>query len=194
MDNDGPSQPISPWAPVGVNATSDGWTQRNLLARVRSMQDAESVIAAHSASTGGTCIAGCNIMIALQFAPLAASAAAAFVYEGDRMSGAFRLPNSAPPFTRSASAIAVTNHYLNYGFDPAFPYRNFGRDILSPKAPGGDFSTLWRYAAVAAALLARDDEAAALADDSSGSSAAPARVGITFDDVRSMLQGTVDCC
>jgi hypothetical protein len=127
-------------------------------------------------------------MIALPFSPSAtsAAAAAAFVYEGDRMSGAFRLPNSAPPFTRSGSVIAVTNHYLNYGFDPAFPFRNFGVDILSPRAPGGDFSTLWRYAAVSAAVVARDDAAAA---DSQSSGVARARGGITFDDVRSMLQG-----
>jgi hypothetical protein len=154
------------------------------------MGDVRSVIAAHSASTGGTCIAGCNIMIALQLAPPSPSAAAAFVYEGDRMSGAFRLPNSAPPFTRSASIVAVTNHYLNYGFDPAFPYRNFGVDLLSPKAPGGDFSTLWRYAAVAAAVAARDDAAAAMDSSSESSAAAPASAGLAFDDVRRMLQGT----
>jgi hypothetical protein len=189
MDNDGPSQPLSPRAPIGVNATSDGWTQRNLLARARSLADAQSVIAAHAASTGGTCIAGCNIMIALPFSHAALSAAAAaFVYEGDRMSGGFRLPNVAPPFTRSGCVIAVTNHYLNYGFDPAFPFRNFGVDILSPKAPGGDFSTLWRYAAVSAAIVARDDAAAA-----------PAAVtqrhgGLAFEDIQSMLQGAAFCC
>jgi hypothetical protein len=182
MDNDGPSQPLSPHAPFGYNATSDGWTQRNLLARAASLADAQSVIAARAASTGGTCIAGCNIMIALPFSPSAA--AAAFVYEGDRMSGVFRLANSAPPFTRSGSVIAVTNHYLNYGFDPAFPFRNFGVDIMSPRAPGGDFSTLWRYAAVSAAVVARDDAA-----DSQSSDGARARGGITFDDIRSMLQG-----
>jgi hypothetical protein len=124
-------------------------------------------------------------MIALPYSPPATSAAAtAFVYEGDRMSGRFRLPNSAPPFTRSGAAIAVTNHYLHYGYDPAFPFRNFGVDILNPRAPGGDFSTLWRYAALSAALVARDDAAAQSADRAGG------RGGITFDDVRSMLQGT----
>jgi hypothetical protein len=48
------------------------------------------------------------------------AAAAAFIYEGDRMSGTFRLPNSSPPFTRSGAVVAVTNHYLNYGFDPLY--------------------------------------------------------------------------
>lgn len=181
MDNDGPSQPLSPRAPFAVNATSDGWTQRSVLARARSMADAQSAIAAYAASTGGTCIAGCNIMIALPFSPAAPSPAAAFVYEGDRMVGAFRLPNSAPPFTRTASVIAVTNHYLSYGFDPAFPYRNFGVDILSPTAPGGDFSTLWRYAAVSAAIGTRDDAVAG-------------NGGITFEDIRSMLQGAASRC
>jgi hypothetical protein len=184
MDNDGPSQPFSQLAPLGVNATSDGWTQRNLLARSRSMSDVESVIAEFSASTGGTCIAGCNIMIALQFDPSASTSSAAFVYEGDRMSGVFRLPNSAPPYTRSASVLAVTNHYLNYGFDPSFPYRNFGVDILSPRAPGGDFSSLWRYAAVSAAVIARDDAAAQ----------SSTRGVLAFDDIRSMLQGVLVFC
>ena len=80
MDNDGPSQPLSPHAPFAANATSDGWTQRSVLARARSMADAQSVVAAYAASTGGTCIAGCNIMIALPFSPALPSAAAAFVY------------------------------------------------------------------------------------------------------------------
>ena len=177
MDNDGPSQPFSSRAPFGFNATSDGWTQRNLLARVKSLADVQSVIAARAASTGGTCIAGCNIMISQP----STAHPAAFVYEGDRMSAAYRLPNSAPPYTRTSSVIAVTNHYLNYGFDPAFPYRNFGVDLLSPNAPGGDFSTIWRYAAVSAAIAVRDD-AAASSDASCG--------GLTFDDVRTMLRGT----
>jgi hypothetical protein len=183
MDNDGPSQPFSSRAPFGYNATSDGWTQRNLLARARSLADVSSIVAARAASTGGTCIAGCNIMIAQPPAsrsssdPVTSTSAAAFVYEGDRMSGVYRLPNSSPPFTRSGSVIAVTNHYLNYGFDPAFPYRNFGVDLLNPYAPGGDFSTLWRYAAVSAAIVARDDASTV------------SRSGLTFDDVRIMLQG-----
>lgn len=100
------------------------------------------------------------------------------------MSGGFRQPNTAPPFTRSASVIAVTNHYLSYGFDPAFPYRNFGIDILSPTAPGGDFSTMWRYAAVSAAIVARDDAAADLAGNG----------GLTFEDIRGMLQGASSSC
>jgi hypothetical protein len=180
MDNDGPSQPFSPRAPFGYNATSDGWTQRNLLARAKSLADVHSIVAARAASTGGTCIAGCNIMIAQPPASIMSSgpAATAFVYEGDRMSGTYRLPNSSPPFTRSGSVIAVTNHYLNYGFDPAFPFRNFGVDLLTPHAPGGDFSTLWRYAAVSAAIVARDDASAA------------SRSGLAFDDIRSMLQGS----
>ncbi len=62
------------------------------------------------------------LLIALPFSPSATSiAAAAFVCEGDRMSDVFRLPNSAPLFTRSGSAIDVTNCYLNCAFDPAFP-------------------------------------------------------------------------
>jgi hypothetical protein len=178
MDNDGPSQPLSSRAPFGYNATSDGWTQRNLLARAESLADVRSIIAARAASTGGTCIAGCNIMISQPYA----AASAAIVYEGDRMSGAYRLPNSSPPYTRSSSVIAVTNHYLNYGFDPAFPYRNFGVDILSPSAPGGDLSTIWRYAAVSAAIVARDDAAASVDGSTRGC--------LTFEHIRSMLQGT----
>jgi len=45
MDNDGPSQPYSSRSPFGYNSTSDGWTQRNVLARARSLADVPSIIA-----------------------------------------------------------------------------------------------------------------------------------------------------
>jgi hypothetical protein len=84
-------------------------------------------------------------------------AAPAFVYEGDRLGEVFRQPGNYLfiPLTRRYSsfgylsigqfepydkqAIMAANHFVVYGYDPAFPLNNFGRQVY--------FSSLWRFEA-----------------------------------------------
>lgn len=139
MMNDGSS---SPDGPIAYNVTADGWVQREILARARTLQDIPSIMSTYKSTQGGVCGNGCNLMFAQAHTAgneISTNTPTAMVYEGDRLNGVFRQPNQAPPFSPKGTSIMVTNHYLIYGYSPLKPLDNFGEQVY--------FSSLWRYAA-----------------------------------------------
>jgi len=124
------------------NISMETLMQREVLRRAKSLLDVPQTVAAFTSDQGGVCSNGCNIVFAQPSdfrgdAEGVTQRPSAMVYEGDRVSGVFRLPGKVPPLTQQG--IMATNHFLELGVDPLEPLNNFGSEVY--------FSSLWRYEA-----------------------------------------------
>lgn len=153
MMNDGQSNPDGPLA---HQLSPFGWVVRQMLSGAPTLSSARARAEQHVSDQGGTCSAGCNLMVAVASGDggdggrggfsgfgggdlsSSASSAQAVVLESDRAHNAWREPNQVQPLIRQG--IMVTNHeFLPPAFDPSAPLDNWGRQVY--------FSSLWRYEA-----------------------------------------------
>eukprot|EP00656_Telonema_subtile_P018129 TRINITY_DN19771_c0_g1_i1.p1 TRINITY_DN19771_c0_g1~~TRINITY_DN19771_c0_g1_i1.p1 ORF type:complete len:425 (-),score=86.31 TRINITY_DN19771_c0_g1_i1:49-1323(-) len=130
MMNDGESNPNGPLA---RGLSPFGWVVRQMLLNSSSISDIRLVADRYKTDQGGTCSAGCNLMIAES-----SDAASAVVLESDRAHNTWREAGQVQPLI--STGIMVTNHELRApAYDAARPLDNWGREVY--------FSSLWRYEA-----------------------------------------------
>jgi hypothetical protein len=146
MMNDGESNPEGPPA---RHLSPFGWVVRKMLSGSPTIASARERAEEHKSSLGGTCSAGCNLMVAVATGGGADDGGGgesgehetptrAIVLESDRAHNAWRSPNQVQPLI--SEGIMVTNHeFLPPAYDPSAPLENWGRQVY--------FSSLWRYEA-----------------------------------------------
>ena len=150
MMNDGQSDPNGPLA-RGISPF--GWVVRQMLSGAPSIRSAKEVAEQHRSDRGGTCSAGCNLMVAAATGADGSASGAdgegsegdrdlpppqAVVLESDRAHNAWRAPLQVQPLI--SQGIMTTNHeFLPPAYDPRAPLDNWGRQVY--------FSSLWRYEA-----------------------------------------------